>query len=274
MLVVTGVRDRDGHETGSGHPERAERLDAVAAAVRDVFGDGSEEVVRVEPRPATLDELGRVHSLSYLRALDDLCAEGGGALDPDTVVSPGSCPTARLAAGAGLAAIAALEQGEGDAAFVAVRPPGHHALADRGMGFCLLNNIAVAAAALTQRGERVLIVDWDVHHGNGTQAIFWNDPSVLYVSTHQYPLFPGTGTASEIGGEAARGSTINFPLPEERAAKRSCSRSTRWSPRRRRRSIRPGCWSRPGSTRIVTTRSPACPSRRGTSRSSPAGSLT
>jgi len=214
VLIVTGVRSRDGHDTGARHPERPERLDAVEAAVRDVFGDESEDVVRIEPRPATLDELGRVHAISYLRALDDLCAEGGGALDPDTVVSPGSCPTARLAAGAGLAAIAALEQGEGDAAFVAVRPPGHHALADRGMGFCLLNNVAVTAAALTGRGERVLIVDWDVHHGNGTQAIFWDDPSVLYVSTHQYPLFPGTGGASEIGGESARGLTINVPLPE------------------------------------------------------------
>ncbi len=214
MLIVTGVRNRDRHETGSWHPERAARLDAVDAAVHDVFGDGSEEVARIEPREATLDELGRVHSLSYLRALDDLCVEGGGELDPDTVVSPGSCSTARLAAGAGLTAIASLEEGRGDAAFVAVRPPGHHALADRGMGFCLLNNVAVTAAALTRQGERVLIVDWDVHHGNGTQAIFWNDPNVLYVSTHQYPLFPGTGAASEIGGAAARGLTINFPLPE------------------------------------------------------------
>ncbi len=98
-------------------------------------------------------------------------------------------------------------------AFVVVRPPGHHALRDRAMGFCLLNNIAVAAAALTAVGERVLIVDWDVHHGNGTQAIFWDDPDVLYVSTHQWPLFPGSGSATEIGGPHARGLTVNIPLP-------------------------------------------------------------
>ena len=179
-----------------------------------MFGGEPDRVVRVEPHEATTEELGQVHAPSYLRALDDLCAAGGGALDGDTVVSPGSCATARLAAGAGLAAVAALDERQGDIAFVSVRPPGHHALSDRGMGFCLLNNIAVTAAALTQRGERVLIVDWDVHHGNGTQAIFWDDPRVLYVSTHQHPLFPGTGAASEIGGTAARGLTINVPLPE------------------------------------------------------------
>ena len=98
------------------------------------------------------------------------------------------------------------------AAFVATRPPGHHALADRAMGFCLLNNVAVSAAALVADGERVLIVDWDVHHGNGTQALFWDDPSVLYVSTHQSPFYPGTGGAAEVGGDEARGLTVNVPL--------------------------------------------------------------
>ncbi len=213
MLVVTELGDRDTHDTGGWHPERPQRLDAVHAAVHDVVDE--EEIIRVEPREATIDELCRVHSMSYLRALDELCTAGGGALDPDTVVSSGSCRTARFAAGAGLAAIAALEQGQGDAAFVAVRPPGHHARADRGMGFCLINNVAVAAAALAHERERVLIVDWDVHHGNGTQDIFWNDPNVLYISTHQYPLFPGTGAPSETGGAAAPGLTINFPFPEK-----------------------------------------------------------
>ena len=109
-----------------------------------------------------------------------------------------------LAAGCGIAAIEALERGDADAAFVAVRPPGHHATRERGQGFCLLNNIAVAAAALAERGARVLIVDWDVHHGNGTQEIFYEDPRVLYVSTHQSPAYPGTGTASETGGAHTR----------------------------------------------------------------------
>ena len=213
MLVVTELGDRDDHETGDWHPERPQRLEAVHAGLHDAVDE--EEVCWVEPREATIDELSRVHSTSYLRALDELCAVGGGALDPDTPVSSGSCTTARFAAGAGLAAIAALEQDKGDAALVAVRPPGHHALAARGMGFCLINNVAVAAAALTQQHERVLILDWDVHHGNGTQDIFWNDPKVLYVSTHQYPLFPGTGALSETGGEAAPGLTINFPFPEK-----------------------------------------------------------
>ena len=214
MLIVTGVLGRDAHNTGAWHPERPERLEAVERGLRDVFGEADGSLRPVEPREATLEELRRVHAPAYLRALDELCAIGGGTLDPDTVVSPGSCHTARLAAGAGLAAIEALDRGDGDAAFVAVRPPGHHAETDRGMGFCLLNNVAIAAAHLRQRGERVLIVDWDVHHGNGTQAIFWDDASTLYISTHQYPLYPGTGAASETGGAAGPGATINFPFPE------------------------------------------------------------
>ena len=214
MLIVTGVVGRDDHDTGRRHPERPERLVAVASGIHDAFGDERGGVDVIEAREATVDELSRVHSRSYLRALGEVCAAGGGALDPDTVLSEGSCVTARFAAGAGLAAIDALDRGLGDAAFVAVRPPGHHASRERGMGFCLLNNVAVAASALTRRGERVLIVDWDVHHGNGTQAIFWDDPAVLYVSTHEYPLFPGTGAASETGGAGAPGLTINFPFPE------------------------------------------------------------
>lgn len=173
----------------------------------------SEAVVFLEARRATEAELSRVHRPPYLSALREFCERGGGPLDPDTVVSPGSWDTALLAAGGVLAAVDALESGMGDAAFVAARPPGHHALADRAMGFCLLNNVAIAAAALADRGERVLVIDWDVHHGNGTQSAFWDDPRVLYTSTHQWPLFPGTGRAEETGGPQARGLNLNVPLP-------------------------------------------------------------
>ncbi|MHB8328064.1 MAG: histone deacetylase family protein, partial [Acidimicrobiales bacterium] len=194
-----------------GHPERAAR---VGAALAGVGAAGLQDaVVALEPRRATLEELSRVHSLGYLESLRSFCAAGGGSLDPDTVAVPGSWDTALLGAGAVLGAVDGLEAGSGEAAFVAVRPPGHHALAGRAMGFCLLNNVAVAAAALADRGERVAIVDWDVHHGNGTQEIFWDDPRVLYVSIHQWPLYPGTGAAEETGGPHDRGGTLNVPLP-------------------------------------------------------------
>ena len=158
-------------------------------------------------------QLSRVHAAGYLDELAAFCANGGGDLDPDTYATANSWEAACESAGAGLAVIDALRH-EGDGvAFVAARPPGHHALSDRPLGFCLLNNIAVAASALTSLGERVLIVDWDVHHGNGTQEIFWDDPNVLYVSTHQWPLFPGTGSPAEIGGQHASGLTVNVPLP-------------------------------------------------------------
>ena len=169
--------------------------------------------VFLEPRRATEDELALVHPLPYLEALRGFCDAGGGSLDPDTVAGPGSWDTALVAAGLALAAVDALDAKGGDVAFVAARPPGHHALRDEPMGFCLINNVAVIAARLASRGERVLVVDWDVHHGNGTQAIFWDDPRVLYVSTHQWPLYPGTGRAAETGGPGAPGLTINVPLP-------------------------------------------------------------
>ena len=154
-----------------------------------------------------------MHDATYLEGLQKFCASGGRALDPDTRVSGGSWETALNAAGAGLVAIETLDRGDAAAALVLARPPGHHALPDRGMGFCLFNNIAVAAAHLARRGERVLIVDWDVHHGNGTQEAFWNDDRVLFVSMHQYPHYPGTGAACETGGPDAPGLTINVPLP-------------------------------------------------------------
>jgi len=159
------------------------------------------------------DRLVRVHGAAYLDRLEQLCASGGGALDQDTYATEASWDAARLSAGAGLVAIEALQADRDGVAFVVARPPGHHASADRPMGFCLLNNVAVAAMALVDAGQRVLIVDWDVHHGNGTQAIFWNEPHVLYVSTHQWPCYPGTGRPDEVGGPTARGETLNVPLP-------------------------------------------------------------
>jgi acetoin utilization deacetylase AcuC-like enzyme len=210
-LVVAGPVGLTEHDVGPGHPERSTRLVAVMEGVRALGTE--QEIVTPAFGEASLEELERVHDPAYLTRLAAFCAEGGGAIDADTSARADSWGAARRAAGAGLAALETLEaRGEG-IAFVPVRPPGHHATADRAMGFCLVNNVAVAAAARTARGERVLIVDWDVHHGNGTQEIFWDDPAVLYVSTHQHPLYPGTGRPDEVGGPAAPGLTLNLPLP-------------------------------------------------------------
>ncbi len=138
---------------------------------------------------------------------------GGGPLDADTTVNDASFDAALLAAGAGLDAVQLLASEVADAAFLPLRPPGHHATSDTAMGFCLLNNVAIVARELTRRGERVLILDFDAHHGNGTEAIFREDPNVLYVSTHQYPLFPGTGRIGDVGVGRGVGTTINLPLP-------------------------------------------------------------
>ena len=198
------------HETGPGHPERPARIGAVLGGIA-ASGVG-EAVIEVEPSPADPSLVSVVHPGRYLADLEAACATGGH-LDADTVVSPGSFEAALYAAGAGLELGERLTGGEGDAGLCVVRPPGHHATPRRPMGFCLLNNVAVAARLLADRGERVLIVDYDAHHGNGTQDVFWSDPRVVYVSTHQYPLYPGTGAADEIGGSGVEGTTINVPLP-------------------------------------------------------------
>jgi acetoin utilization deacetylase AcuC-like enzyme len=199
------------HHAGPANPETADRLDAVVRGIH--AADLGEAITLVEQRPATLDELARVHDPNYAPALRQFCERGGGRLDQDTAASEGSFSAAVLAAGAALDAVEHIERGEGHNAFCAVRPPGHHATARRPQGFCIFNNVAVCAAALAERGEWVLILDWDAHHGNGTQEMFYADARVLYVSLHQWPLYPGTGRLEDTGEGEGRGYTINLPLP-------------------------------------------------------------
>ena len=208
LVVVASERFAD-HETPPGHPEaseRAEVMDVVAADWRERGGE------LVAPRAATREQLARVHSDEHLRRMAETVGRSV-ALDPDTYTSPETYEVALLAAGAGVEVVERVLGGEGRRALALVRPPGHHAERSRAMGFCLFNNIAVAAAHARALGtERVAIVDYDVHHGNGTQHMFEADPAVLYVSLHQYPFYPGTGAADEIGRGAGTGFTVNAPI--------------------------------------------------------------
>jgi acetoin utilization deacetylase AcuC-like enzyme len=200
------------------HPERPERLVAARAGLVVRRGPSPADATalasfdRVAPREATDDELARVHSAGYVESLAKLEGQQG-YLDPDTFVSPDSIETARLAAGGLVEMVGAMLRGPVPKGVALLRPPGHHARPSQAMGFCLLNSIAVAAAhARAQGARRVAIIDWDVHHGNGTQEMFWRDPGVLYVSTHQFPFYPGTGDVSEIGEGDGAGYTVNIPL--------------------------------------------------------------
>jgi len=197
------------HDTGSWHPERPDRL---RAAISGVHASGLEVITR-EPNRVPMEVLEEIHSPSYIAEIERFCAAGGGALDADTVVSEDSWEAALRSAGSGLDAVAALRAGEGECAFLAVRPPGHHALKSSAMGFCVFNNIAVTAAALTGAGDRVAIVDWDVHHGNGTQETFYESGDVVYLSMHEFPFYPGTGWLDEDGDQEGSGHIVNIPFP-------------------------------------------------------------
>ena len=208
--VVEDSRYRE-HRAPAGHPERPERLAAVASAI----AEREPELARVLPRPAADEEILLAHGPAHLAQVRAAAASAPSHLDPDTYLSRESFDVARLAAGAAIDLARAVAAGELRAGFAAVRPPGHHAEPDRAMGFCLFNNVAIAARALQQQEQldRILVVDWDVHHGNGTQALFEQDPSVLFFSTHQFPYYPGTGAAGECGRGRGEGQIVNVPLP-------------------------------------------------------------
>jgi acetoin utilization deacetylase AcuC-like enzyme len=201
------------HDTGPEHPERADRLSAI---VRYLNESGSMKNLRqLRPVPASLDWIQKVHPMSYIQMIERRCHAGETVLDSgDTHVCTKSYGVALLAAGGVLRAVDEVIEGTMTKMFCAVRPPGHHAETNSVMGFCLLNNAAIGARYAQQKYGigRVAILDWDVHHGNGTQEIFWSDPSVLYISTHQYPLWPGTGASNEAGGGAGEGLTVNCPM--------------------------------------------------------------
>lgn len=202
------------HAPPTGHPERPDRLRAIVRHVRE--SGMWDQLVHLTPTPATEEQVLSVHTREHLSLIRKTCEAGGGILDEgDTHAVAASFEVAMLAVGAASTAVDAVLGGQVSSAFAAVRPPGHHAERDRPMGFCLFNNVAVAArhAQHAHGVDRVAILDWDVHHGNGTQHIFEEDPSVFYISLHQYPFYPGTGARNETGKGGGEGFTLNIPLP-------------------------------------------------------------
>ncbi len=200
------------HDPGAGHPERPQRLEAIMEYLKQQ--GALDLVIPIEPKPAEDTWLRQVHSEEYLSYLEESAGKAPISLDPDTALSEQSFRVAKLATGGILTAVDEIMAGRITNAFVALRPPGHHALSNRAMGFCLINHIAVAARYVQKKYglDRVLIVDWDVHHGNGTQEIFYKDPTVFYFSTHQWPYYPGTGAADDTGSGAGVGTTLNVPI--------------------------------------------------------------
>jgi len=200
------------HDTGQ-HVENARRLEAIVSHLEQT--GLKQQLTPIKPRPATIEELSLVHHEQYISHIQEVAQRGGGWLDMDTVMSPNSYNAAVYAAGGAIKATELVMNGEIASAFALVRPPGHHATPWQAMGFCLFNNVAIAAkyAVARYKLEHILIIDFDVHHGNGTQEILYDDPQVLYVSTHQYPFYPGTGRIEETGTGAGKGTTVNIPLP-------------------------------------------------------------
>ncbi len=223
--MATGLVDDDRfllHRAPYEHPEHPGRLSAIHGRLEEAGLVARCE--RVPAREATREELERIHTAAHVRAIASTANRDFSQLDPDTYASRGSYEAALLAVGGLVDLSLAVAEGRLSNGLALLRPPGHHAEADHAMGFCLFNNVAVAARAVQARGAaagaarnpgatRVLVVDWDVHHGNGTQHSFWEDPTVLYFSTHQFPFYPGTGAIDEIGGGAGLGLTVNVPLP-------------------------------------------------------------
>jgi acetoin utilization deacetylase AcuC-like enzyme len=213
MSVALVINPKHDRHAVDGHPERPERVEAVVSLLRE--SGLMARLQQIDPRDTTDEELALVHTRGHIDTVRSVCERGGGWFDPDTYCLRESCAAAWSAAGACLAATDAVLRGQTRSAFCAVRPPGHHARPQQAMGFCLLNNVALAGQyARSAHGlERVAIIDIDVHHGNGTQDAFYDDAHVLYVSTHQYPFYPGTGPMEETGGDEARGANVNIPLP-------------------------------------------------------------
>ncbi len=255
-LLYTSAFKR--HGFSDGHPESPLRVEAIVRFLAS--GPLAAHLETVEPRPASFDELLLVHAEEYLLRLEEACLQGLSFIDdPDNEISFDSFETARLAAGAALKAVDLVEKGA-PVALCPVRPPGHHATRHRALGFCLLNNAALAARYWQENfGRRVLVLDWDAHHGNGIQEAFYEDPQVLYVSLHEDPAqsFPGTGFAEERGRGAGEGYTLNVPSPWRAATGKSSASSKRSSNRRSRSSPPKGSCSPAGSTAIAKTTSPS-----------------